>query len=31
MEDFETGVLSVPVSAEDHSQGQVDAPVTLVE
>jgi protein-disulfide isomerase len=31
MEDFETAVLTVPVSAEDHSQGPLDAPVTLVE
>src|SRR5512132_3360495 len=31
MEDFETAVLSVPVSADDHAQGPPDAPVTLVE
>jgi protein-disulfide isomerase len=31
MEDFETAVLSVPVTADDHAQGPADAPVTLVE
>jgi protein-disulfide isomerase len=31
MEDFETALLGVPVSVDDHAQGPAGAPITLVE